>query len=112
MHLVAYQRFRRETRLTRGGSRRSLPTEACRGRGSPAGPTGGRLATGDGSLSEVLRLRDHADLPAMGRDERQYGALAEGPMDGWKGRPQAAEPSAEEFDLLWTEARRTLGRSA
>ena len=60
------------------------------------------------SLAEVLHLRDHADLAAMGRYERQYGVLAEGPMDGWQDQPQAAEISAEEFERLWVEARRTL----
>ncbi len=35
------------------------------------------------SLAEVVHLRDHADLAAMGRYERQYRVLAEGPMDGW-----------------------------
>jgi len=64
------------------------------------------------SLAEVLHLRDHADLAAMGRYERQYGVLAEGPMDGWQDQPQAAEISAEEFEQRWTEARRTLGESA
>ena len=64
------------------------------------------------SLAEVLHLRDHADLAAMSRYEQQYGVLAEGPMDGWQDQPQAAEISAAEFEQLWTEARRTLGRSA
>jgi hypothetical protein len=64
------------------------------------------------SQEAVLRLRDHADLPAMGRYERHYGVLAEGPMDGRQGQPQAAEVfSALEFELLWTDAWRTLGRS-
>jgi hypothetical protein len=64
------------------------------------------------SLEEVLHLRDHADLAAMFRYERQYGVLAEGPMDGWQDQPQAAEITAEEFERLWTEARRALGDSA
>ncbi|MFF4214622.1 hypothetical protein ACFYZE_35940 [Streptomyces sp. NPDC001796] len=64
------------------------------------------------SLEEVLHLRDHADLAAMGRYERQYGVLAEGPVDGWQDQPEAAEISAEEFERLWTEARRVLGDSA
>ncbi|MGW5612141.1 hypothetical protein ACWEWI_40220 [Streptomyces sp. NPDC003753] len=63
------------------------------------------------SLEEVLHLRDHADLAAMGRYERQYGVLAEGPVDGWQDQPEAAEISAEEFERLWTEARRVLGDS-
>lgn len=41
------------------------------------------------SLEEVLHLRDHADLAAMGRYERQYGVLTEGPVDGWQDQPQA-----------------------
>ncbi|MEU3491184.1 hypothetical protein [Streptomyces massasporeus] len=48
----------------------------------------------------------------MDRYERQYGVLAEGPMDGWQNKPQAAEISEDEFELLWTEARQTLGASA
>jgi len=64
------------------------------------------------SLEEVLYLRDHADLAAMGRYERQYGVLAEGPLDGWKNQLQAAEVSGEEFERLWADARRALGDSA
>ncbi|WP_329579564.1 hypothetical protein [Streptomyces sp. NBC_01361] len=64
------------------------------------------------SLEEVLHLRDHADLAAMGRYEQQYGVLAEGPMDGWQDQPEAAGISAEEFERLWTEARRARGDSA
>ncbi|WP_406727401.1 hypothetical protein WJ438_26105 [Streptomyces sp. GD-15H] len=63
------------------------------------------------SLEEVLHLRDDADLTAMSRYERQYGVLAEGSLDGWQDQPQAAEISAEEFEHLWTEARRTLDAS-
>lgn len=63
------------------------------------------------SLAEVLHLRDHADLAAMSRYERQYGVLAEGPMEGWQDQPHAAEISAEEFEQLWGEARRALGDS-
>ncbi|WP_285427425.1 hypothetical protein [Streptomyces sp. ISL-1] len=43
-------------------------------------------------------MRDHVDLAAMGRYERQYGVLAEGPRDGWQDQPQAAGISAEEFE--------------
>ncbi|MFH8595655.1 hypothetical protein [Streptomyces rimosus] len=60
------------------------------------------------SLDEVLHLRDHADVPAMLRYEHRYGVLAEGSLDGWQGHPHAAELTAEEFDHLWTEARRAL----
>jgi hypothetical protein len=63
------------------------------------------------SLVEVLHLRDHADLAAMSRYEKQYGVLAEGPMEGWRGEPRAAEISAEEFERLWSESRRALGDS-
>ncbi|MFI5628991.1 hypothetical protein ACIA8E_06340 [Streptomyces sp. NPDC051664] len=63
------------------------------------------------SLEEVLHLRDHADLAAMGRYERQYGVLAEGTLDGWQEAPHASEISAEEFERLWAEARRTLESS-
>ncbi len=49
----------------------------------------------------------------MGRYERQYGILAEGPLDGWQDHhPRAAEISAEEFERLWAEARQSLGGSA
>lgn len=64
------------------------------------------------SLEEVLHLRDWADLAAMGRYERQYGVLAEGPVDGWEDQPEAAKISAEEFERLRIEARRALGDSA
>ncbi|MGW2793888.1 hypothetical protein ACWC9H_28695 [Streptomyces sp. NPDC001251] len=63
------------------------------------------------SLEEVLHLRVHADLAAMGRYERQYGVLAEAALDGWQDQPRAAEISAEEFESLWVEARRILGAS-
>ncbi|MFF3639067.1 hypothetical protein [Streptomyces sp. NPDC002250] len=64
------------------------------------------------SLEEVLSLRDRDDLAAMSRYERQFGVLAEGPVDGWQDQPHAAEISAEEFERLWAEARRTHGDSA
>ncbi|MFD9880994.1 hypothetical protein ACFWZT_05980 [Streptomyces alboflavus] len=64
------------------------------------------------SRAEVLHLRDHAGPAAMGRYERQYGILAEGPLDGWQDQPRAAEISAEEFERLWAEARQALGGSA
>ncbi|MEV8553802.1 hypothetical protein AB0L04_28800 [Streptomyces glaucescens] len=64
------------------------------------------------SLAEVVYLRDHADLAAMGRCERHYGVLAEGPMGGWEDQPEAAEISAEAFERLWSEARQALGDSA
>lgn len=41
---------------------------------------------------------------------RTYNAA--GPMDNWQDQPEAAEISAEEFERLWTEARRALGNSA
>ncbi|MFV5995856.1 hypothetical protein ACNPQM_26390 [Streptomyces sp. NPDC056231] len=63
------------------------------------------------SLDEVLYLRDHAAVAAMGRYEERYGVLAEGNLDGWQDQPQAAEISAEEFEHLWAEARRTLDAS-
>lgn len=63
------------------------------------------------SLEEVLHLRDHADLAAMFSYERQFGVLAEGPMDGWQDQPEAAEISSEEFERVWTEARQVLGDS-
>ncbi|HZG04675.1 MAG TPA: hypothetical protein VE546_14075 [Streptomyces sp.] len=64
------------------------------------------------SPAEVVHVRDRAGLAAMGRCERQYGVLAEGPVDGRQDQPRAAEICAEEFERLWTEARRTLGGSA
>ncbi|MFD3518917.1 hypothetical protein [Streptomyces sp. NPDC058653] len=64
------------------------------------------------SLEEVLRLRDRADLAAMGRYEGQYGVLAEGSVDGWQDQPRAAGISAEEFERLWAKARWALGGSA
>lgn len=64
------------------------------------------------SLEEVLHLRDHGDLGAMNQYEQRYGVLAEGSLDGWQEQPHANEISAEEFDRLWAEARRTLDPSA
>jgi hypothetical protein len=63
------------------------------------------------SLAEVLSLRDRADLAAMRRYEHRYGILAEGPVDGWAGEPQAAEISAVEFEQVWGRARRILDAS-
>ncbi|MGW7282588.1 hypothetical protein ACWGIV_30765 [Streptomyces sp. NPDC054844] len=63
------------------------------------------------SLEKVLHLRDHADLAAMGRYERQYGVLAEAVLIGWQDQPQTAEISAEEFERLWVEVRRIPGAS-
>lgn len=40
------------------------------------------------SLEEVLHLREHAELAAMGRYERQYGVLAEGRMESWQDEPR------------------------
>ncbi|MFF9690479.1 hypothetical protein [Streptomyces sp. NPDC014623] len=64
------------------------------------------------SLEEVLHLRERDDLAAMIRYERQFGVLVEGPMNGWQDQPRAAGISAEEFERLWTEARRALSNSA
>ncbi|MEU3600123.1 hypothetical protein ABZ714_15600 [Streptomyces sp. NPDC006798] len=61
------------------------------------------------SLKEVLHVRDHAGPEEMLRYERQYGVLAEAPLDGWQGWPEAAGISEDEFERLWTQARRTLG---
>ncbi|MDG4531905.1 hypothetical protein [Streptomyces sp. AV19] len=64
------------------------------------------------SLEEILYLRDHSDLAAMGRYERQYGILAEGPLDGWEDEPHAGEIPAAEFEQLWVRARLILDDSA
>ncbi|MET7639086.1 hypothetical protein [Streptomyces sp. NPDC005438] len=64
------------------------------------------------SLAEVVDLRDHADLAAMGRYERRYGVLAEGPTDGWWDLPRTSEISEEEFERWWTRARQALGDSS
>ncbi|MER6108416.1 hypothetical protein ACWGPD_05495 [Streptomyces hirsutus] len=72
---------------------------------------GGSRPVTAASLAEVLHLRDHADLAAMGRYERKYGVLAEGSLDGWRDQPHAAEISVEEFEHLWAGARRTLDAS-
>ncbi|MFJ5677610.1 hypothetical protein [Streptomyces sp. NPDC093097] len=39
------------------------------------------------SLEEVLHLRDHAAVAAMGHYEQRYGVLAEGNLDGWQDQP-------------------------
>jgi hypothetical protein len=60
------------------------------------------------ALTEVLALRDHADPTAMSAYERRYGVLAEGSLDGWQDAEDAAEITAETFELIWITARQHL----
>jgi hypothetical protein len=64
------------------------------------------------SLDEVLHLRDHADLAAMQRYERQFGVLSEGSLEGWQEQPRAEEITQDEFERVWREARAELTGSA
>lgn len=63
------------------------------------------------SLAEVLHLRDHADAAVMRRYEQRFGILAAGEVEGWRDQPLAIEVSAEEFELVWVQARRELDES-
>jgi len=63
------------------------------------------------TLDEVLHLRDHADLAAMQRYERQFGVLAEASLDGWRDDPRAEEITQTEFEEVWTAARSALSGS-
>ncbi|WP_237307665.1 hypothetical protein [Streptomyces alboflavus] len=58
-------------------------------------------------------MRDHAGPAAMGRYERQYGILAEGPLDGWQDHhPRAAEIPRRSSSGCGLKARQSLGGSA
>uniref|UniRef100_A0AAU2JK90 Uncharacterized protein n=1 Tax=Streptomyces sp. NBC_00049 TaxID=2903617 RepID=A0AAU2JK90_9ACTN len=61
------------------------------------------------SLDEVLRFQERADIATMSRYERRYGLVAEGRLTGWEESPGAGAISAEAFETVWLEARRTLG---
>lgn len=45
----------------------------------------------------------------MSRYEQRYGLVAEGRLTGWEEAPRAGAISAEEFERVWLNARRTLG---
>ncbi|MEU6666055.1 hypothetical protein [Streptomyces sp. NPDC046727] len=64
------------------------------------------------SLEEVLRYQERADAATMGRYKQRYGLVAEGRLTGWEDAPRAGTISAEEFESVWLEARRTLGATA
>lgn len=76
------------------------------------------LRGGDGtavtaaSLEEVLRFQERSDLETMSRYRQRYGVIAEGRLTGWEGARHSGEISAEEFEHVWLEARRTLGSTA
>ncbi|MFJ9869913.1 hypothetical protein [Streptomyces sp. NPDC101165] len=61
------------------------------------------------SLEEVLRYQERAEIAVMSRYEQRYGLVAEGRLTGWEAAPRAGTISAEEFERVWLEARRTLG---
>ncbi|MER5666620.1 hypothetical protein [Streptomyces mirabilis] len=61
------------------------------------------------SLEEVLRLQERADIPTMSRYEQRYGLVSEGRTMGWEEALRADAISAEEFERVWLDARRTLG---
>lgn len=76
------------------------------------------LRGGDGtavtaaSLEEVLRFQERSDIAAMSRYQQRYGVIAEGRLTAWEGAPRAGRISAEEFERVWLDARRTLGAAA
>jgi hypothetical protein len=61
-----------------------------------------------GMLTEVLQRRDHGDAAAMAAYERKYGVLAEGALTGWEDTDCAAEITEEDFEQIWSAARRRL----
>jgi hypothetical protein len=61
------------------------------------------------SLSELIHHRGHGGLTEVQRYERQFGALAEGPLDGWRDDPHAERISRAEFEDVWAAARSALG---
>jgi hypothetical protein len=61
------------------------------------------------SLEEILRLQERADIPTMSRYEQRYGIVSEGRIPGWGETLRADAISAEEFERVWLDARRTLG---
>lgn len=60
------------------------------------------------ALTEVLRLRDHADFGALRAYERQYGTLAEISLDGWGEAEGVSEISEGAFEQVWHFARTQL----
>jgi hypothetical protein len=44
----------------------------------------------------------------MSAYERRYGVLAEGCLNGWHDTEDAAEITAETFELIWVDARQHL----
>ncbi|MCX4553107.1 hypothetical protein [Streptomyces sp. NBC_01500] len=60
------------------------------------------------SLTEVIEVRDHADLAAMTTYERTYGVLAEGSLHGWQDFDGPTEITEHEFESTWAAARETL----
>lgn len=64
------------------------------------------------SLEEVLRFQERSDITVMIRYRQRYGAIAEGRITGREGPGHAGEISAEEFERVWLDARRTLGSTA
>ncbi|MCB5177955.1 hypothetical protein [Streptomyces antimicrobicus] len=61
------------------------------------------------SLEEVLRFQECSDVDTMSRYQRRYGTIAEGRITDRNGAGRAGEISAEEFERIWLDARRTLG---
>ncbi|UUU44074.1 hypothetical protein [Streptomyces sp. NBC_00162] len=64
------------------------------------------------SLEEVLRYQERADTATLGRYEQRYGLVAEGRLMGWDEALRSGAISAEEFEKVWLDARRTLGATA
>lgn len=64
------------------------------------------------SLEEILRYQERADVATMSRYKQRYGRVAEGRLTGWEEAPRGGAISAEGFERVWMEARRTLGATA
>lgn len=60
------------------------------------------------ALDEVLRLHEHHGLADLQHYERRFGILAKGSLKGRPDADQATEITRQEFEALWTKARRHL----
>ncbi|MFB6579456.1 hypothetical protein ACFCYC_18935 [Streptomyces sp. NPDC056402] len=60
----------------------------------------------------VPRYQERADVATMSRYEQRYGLVAEGRLTVPEEAPRVGVISAEEFERIWLEARRTLGATA
>ncbi|GAA3097075.1 hypothetical protein GCM10017687_04650 [Streptomyces echinatus] len=61
------------------------------------------------SLEEILRLQERADIPTVSRYEAAVRPCLRGQDHGVGEGACADAISAEEFERVWLDARRTLG---